>query len=99
MTDLLTDAERLTDNQLNEILAYNDSGTASYIAARELKELRAQCERMRTALESLLPGLILDLRYADYDDDKDAMQSRIDTVIEALSPCSSGSSSGSDPVR
>lgn len=36
------------------------------------------------ALECLLPGLILDLRYADPDDDKEAMQSRITTVTEAI---------------
>lgn len=43
-----------------------------------------EIERLRDALESLLPGLILDLRYADLDDDRDAMQSRIDTVTAAL---------------
>lgn len=37
-----------------------------------------------TALENLLPGLILDLRYADPDDDREAMQSRIKTVTDAL---------------
>ena len=36
------------------------------------------------ALENLLPGLILDLRYAEPDDDRDAMQSRIKTVTDAL---------------
>ena len=40
---------------------------------------------MKSALTELLPGLILDLRETDeYDDDKDAMQSRIDTVTSAL---------------
>lgn len=46
--------------------------------------LLGEIERLRDALESLLPGLILDLRYADLDDDRDAMQSRIDTVTAAL---------------
>lgn len=36
------------------------------------------------ALNDLLPGLILDLRYAEIDDDKDAMESRIKTVTDAL---------------
>lgn len=49
-----------------------------------LKALREQCERQRAALESLWPGLVLDLHYASDDDDKDAMKSRIDTVIDAL---------------
>lgn len=39
---------------------------------------------MLEALECLLPGLILDLRYADDDDDKDAMRSRIETVETAI---------------
>jgi hypothetical protein len=42
-------------------------------------------ERLRTALWELYPGLVLDLRYADDDDDADAMRSRIKTVEEALS--------------
>ncbi len=43
-----------------------------------------EIERLRGALLTLLPGLVLDLRYADLDD-KDAMRSRIKTVEEALS--------------
>jgi hypothetical protein len=42
-------------------------------------------ERLREALEVLLPGLVLDLRYASDDDDKDAMRSRVETVQQALS--------------
>lgn len=42
-------------------------------------------ERLRGALEMLWPGLVLDLRHADADDDTDAMRSRIQTVQEALS--------------
>lgn len=42
-------------------------------------------ERLRTALWELYPGLVLDLRYADDDDDKGALRSRIKTVEEALS--------------
>jgi hypothetical protein len=44
----------------------------------------------REALECLLPGLVLDLRYAGDDDDKDAMQSRVRTVTEALAYAPSG---------
>lgn len=41
-------------------------------------------ERLRDALLMLWPGLVLDLRYADVDDDKDALRSRVQTVEEAL---------------
>lgn len=36
------------------------------------------------ALEVLLPGLVLDLRYADDDEDKDALRSLIYTVTSAI---------------
>jgi hypothetical protein len=42
-------------------------------------------ERLRQALLVLYPGLVLDLRYADDDDDTDALRSRIETIEEALS--------------
>lgn len=41
-------------------------------------------DELVAALKILLPGLVLDLRYADDDDDKDAMRARIDTVAAAL---------------
>jgi hypothetical protein len=50
----------------------------------ELAEVKRQRDLLREALHVLLPGLMFDLRYADDDDDKDAMQARIDTVITAL---------------
>ena len=46
--------------------------------------LVAAAPDMLEALECLLPGLVLDLRYADPDDDKEAMQSRITTVTDAI---------------
>lgn len=46
--------------------------------------LVAAAPDMLAALECLLPGLILDLRYANEDDDKEAMQSRIETVTAAI---------------
>jgi hypothetical protein len=46
--------------------------------------LRAENQRLRSALDCLLPGLVLDLRYASEDEDRDAMRSRIDTVRDAL---------------
>lgn len=52
-----------------------------------LENLEAYQGRIRVlemALNDLLPGLILDLRHADLDDDKEAMESRIKTVTEAL---------------
>lgn len=46
--------------------------------------LIAAAPEMLEALQSLLPGLALDLRYANDDDDRDAMRSRIDTVVAAI---------------
>lgn len=46
--------------------------------------LKRECEGLRGALENLLPGLHLDLRYADPDDDREALQSRVKTVTDAL---------------
>lgn len=43
-------------------------------------------ERLEQALLCLLPGLVLDRRYADADDDIDALNSRIETVQSALYP-------------
>lgn len=47
-------------------------------------ECRAEIHRLREALACLLSGLELDLRYADPDDDRDALRSRIKTVRDAL---------------
>lgn len=44
----------------------------------------ARIRELEAALNDLLPGLILDRRYADADDDIDAMNSRIETVTSAL---------------
>lgn len=41
-------------------------------------------DELVAALLVLLPGLELDLRYADPDDDLDAMRSRVKTVRDAL---------------
>ena len=50
------------------------------------------------ALECLLPGLVLDLRYAEPDDDKEALRSRIKTVTVALAKAfESQQSSGEKP--
>lgn len=46
--------------------------------------LNDRVAKLESALQSLWPGLVLDLRYADADDDKDAMQSRIDTIRECF---------------
>lgn len=45
----------------------------------------AQVDALREALESLYPGLALDLRYADPDDDREALASRVRTIELALS--------------
>lgn len=44
------------------------------------------------ALLSLLPGLQLDLRYASADDDKDALVSRVQTIVKALDAAGLGDS-------
>lgn len=58
--------------------------TINATAMALIEKLQRERTRYREALEVLLPGLILDLRYADDDDDKDAMRARIKTVQEAL---------------
>jgi hypothetical protein len=46
----------------------------------------ARIAELEAALQNLLPGLEIDLRYADADDDTDAMRSRVKTVRDALWP-------------
>lgn len=46
--------------------------------------LIASAPDLLEALECLLPGLVLDLRYASEDDDKEAMRHRIKTVTDAI---------------
>lgn len=58
----------------------------AYLSHLDRADLMREVERLRGALQMLYPGLVLDLRYADMDADKDALQSRIRTVEEALSP-------------
>lgn len=64
----------------------------------EADALRARAEaaerdadRYRAALEELHPGIALDVRYADDDDDIDALRARLDTIERALVP--------TDPAR
>lgn len=56
----------------------------AYAETYPVRPLLNRIDELETALMSLLPGLILDLRYADADDDRDAMQSRIETVQECF---------------
>lgn len=49
-----------------------------------IERLQERVETLERALYDLLPGLILDLRYATEDDDRDALRSRIETVRSAL---------------
>ena len=52
-----------------------------------LAYILVQTERIREleeALNSLWPGLVLDLRYADADDDIDALRSRVETISEVM---------------
>jgi hypothetical protein len=52
----------------------------------KLAASQAEVRRLREALQLLYPGLVLDLRYADDDDDKDALRSRVETIESALAP-------------
>lgn len=52
--------------------------------AKEVLQLRRTVAELRETLLTLLPGLVLDLRHASEDDDKDALRARIQTVREAL---------------
>ena len=56
------------------------------IAALELEaaELRNDKAWLVEALETLLPGLALDIRYCSEDDDRDALKARVETVVDAL---------------
>lgn len=76
-------APKEQDRSFNDYLREFHKHSALHLAAK-LIEAQSCTESMREALGSLLPGLVLDLRYAEVDDDREAMQSRIDTVIEAL---------------
>jgi hypothetical protein len=72
-------------NEIEQLRAYiEDILTKDRLKTREINLLTPENKRLRMALDCLLPGLILDLRYATDDDDKDAMRSRIETVQDAL---------------
>lgn len=65
------------NNTLNEALKKVDENM--------IAELQAHINKLREALACLYPGMVLDLRYADIEnDDLNAMQSRIDTIEQAL---------------
>lgn len=74
-------AERITLPQAEEIERLRNALAQSIEAT---KEQLSEIEQLRGALECLLPGLMLDLRYAKPDDDIDALQSRVRTVCDAL---------------
>lgn len=89
------DADGLTPPLAPEI--YPDYDTVVVLYA-DYAALEARCLRYQRALNELLPGLILDLRYADRDDDRDAMQSRIDTIIDALNGSETETGAESHPT-
>lgn len=74
----------MLDQWANEVHWLTNELRAEQLLRQGLKTLADKAERMHDALNCLLPGLILDLRYAEPDDDKEAMRSRIQTVAEAL---------------
>lgn len=53
--------------------------------SEKIAQLELANKTMRDLIATLYPGLVLDLRYADIEnDDLDALQSRIETVQQAL---------------
>lgn len=88
------------DSHLVSIPANRDTDTDLLLieAADRIRDLEA-------SLNSLWPGLVLDLRHADMDDDIDALRSRVDTVREVLcyappppAPAYPGSTTDSEDV-
>jgi hypothetical protein len=67
----------------NSQWGYEYFDISGYISPANARLIAAAPDLLE-ALESLLPGLVLDLRYASADDDRDAMRHRIKTVTDAL---------------
>lgn len=61
-----------------------EHGDVQCVPAHFARAQERRIAELEKALSCLLPGLMLDLRYADDDDDKDALRSRIDTVTSVL---------------
>lgn len=68
----------------------------AYAETYPVRSLINRIDELEEALLSLLPGLELDLRYADADDDLDAFRSRIATVRDCFMPRTS--SDGVEPT-
>lgn len=81
--NLTAELERFREMHAETLIAH------STICSRFAERIRV----LESALNSLLPGLVLDRRYADADDDIGAMNSRIETVQEALYPPQSAKAS------
>jgi hypothetical protein len=81
-----TSAEVVMWAEIKRLTVERDASREAFLnsCARAVKGPQYKIQRLREALECLLPGLVLDLRYATDDDDKDAMRSRIETVQDAL---------------
>jgi hypothetical protein len=95
--DELTEALAIASKVLDE--PYCDPDDDLRIVARQLGRLYerfnqtvGESNRYRTALLELYPGLVLDRRYADADDDIDALNSRVETIGAALYPDASQAS-------
>lgn len=87
---LIDELSLMADYAADEELGEPDSESLFFLRAigtlRSVTGRLEAAEKMALALQVLLPGLELDLRYADSDDDLDAMRSRIKTVRDALAP-------------
>ena len=71
-------------NATGDWVKFADMDAYMFEGAQLMQQAMAKNQKLRDALMTLLPGLVLDLRYANEDDDKDAMRSRIETIQEAL---------------
>lgn len=65
----------------NKIVAKNEELQAQNERIKEIDGINKKCI---SALGSLLPGAVLDLRYADENEDKEALRTRIETIKDAL---------------
>ena len=90
-----------------ELLRENKRLAAELATEKEFRALERQVlvenatrlAQLEEALLSLLPGLEIDLRYADADDDTDAMRSRIKTVRDCFpAKANNGDQAGSNPA-
>lgn len=72
-----------TSTDICEVMPEDEHGEAIRVADSNARLIAAAPDLLQALLD-LLPGLIIDRRYATADDDMDALNSRIETVRGAL---------------